>query len=295
MLKRSRHVPIAVVALTVAAAALAAGCTGSPAGTADPPRGPTAPVATPRTDPPVVSTPRTDPPVVYGPGPDLPRTETPRTTAADSLAAFFAAARADDARIRATARAINRETGPASVHFSRATVDAVKASAPHLTARALPAGMDADLLRTTLIVYSDLGARSAAFNPVVGFGTEVRPRTDPEVVRFLDALRRGSLVARAYPADLAAARALAAAKPPIVLARPDSRAAAELAIRIALVKLGNNGCNSSGAPVLRHLLPIVWKTTVTPDGRRHDGSIARLPFHVKYAAGSAWAVELDAC
>jgi hypothetical protein len=219
----------------------------------------------------------------------------PAPTAADSLAVFFAAARADDTRIRAAARAVNREIGPTSVQFGRATLDAVKASAPDRTARALPAGMDADLLTATMIVYRELAARSAAFDPVVEIGAESRPRTDFTVVRFFDALRRGSLVAGAYQADLAAARALATAKPPIVRARPDSRAAAELAIWIEQVRNSNYGCLAYGAPVFRYLVPIVWKTTVTPDGRRHDGSIGGLPFHVVYAAGSGWTVGLDVC
>jgi hypothetical protein len=145
-----------------------------------------------------------------------------------------------------------------------------------------------------MIVYSELATRSAALN-VLGIGTEVQPRTNPDVVRFFDALRRGSLVARAYPADLAAARALAAATPPIARARPDSRAAAELAIRIALVKVANGCGYADGAPVLRQLVPTVWKTTVTSDGRRHDGSIGGLAFHVAYAAGSGWTVGLDVC
>jgi hypothetical protein len=276
MQKRSRPVSTAVLALAVAAAALAAGCTGgtgSRAGTADPSRGPTPQTQSPRTEPPVP----------------------PRPTAADSLAAFFAAARADDARIRAAARAVDREIGPTSVRFSRATVDRVNASAPDRTARALPAGLDADLLRTTLIVYSDLATRSSALNPTLDFVgiDESRPRTDPDVVRFLDGLRRGSLIARAYPADLAAARTLAAANPPIAAARPDSRAAAELAIRVAMVKLAN-GCNGGNPPVLRYLVPIVWKTTSTPDGLR-DGSIGGLVFHAAYAARSGWTVGLDAC
>jgi len=208
---------------------------------------------------------------------------------------FFAAARADDARIRATARTINREIGPTSVYFSRATMNTVKASAPRRTARTMPAGMDADLLRATMIVYSDLASRAAAFNQVVEFASEVRPRTDPDVSRFLDALGRGSLVARAYPADLAAAQALAATKPPILPAGFQSRAAAELAIRIELVKLANNGCNSSGVPVLRYLPSIVWKTTMTPAGDRLDGSIRGIAFQVAFTAANGWTVGLRAC
>jgi hypothetical protein len=219
----------------------------------------------------------------------------PAPTAADSLAMFFAAARADDARIRDTARIINSEIGPTSVSFSRATINTVKASAPHRTARAIPAGMDADLLRTTMIVYSDLASRAAAFNQVVDFASEVRPRTDPAVARFLDALRRGSLVARAYPADLAAARALAVTKPPIVAAGSQSRAAAELAIRIELVKVANNGCNSSGVPALRYLPRIDWATSTTAADDRLDGSIRGIAFQTAYTADNGWTVGLRAC
>lgn len=295
MHKRLRPVPTTVLILAVAAATLA-GCTGrttSPAGTADPPPGPIMDVVT--------DAPGSAPPT-YAPPTRPPRTQTPPTptvdrtpTAVDGLAEFFAAARADDARIRAAARAVNREIGPTSVHFSRATLDTVEASTPDRTARAIPAGMDADLLRTTRIVYADLATRSSALNPTLDFiDIDVsRPRTDPDVVRFLDGLRRGSLIARAYPADLAVARALAATRSPIVRARPDSRAAAELAIRIAHIK-ASNGCDGANPPVLRYLVPVVWKTTVTPHGR-HDGSFGGIVFHLTYAAGSGWTVGFDAC
>jgi hypothetical protein len=287
MLKRSRPVRTAVLVLAVAAAALAAGCTsgpGSAAATADPPGDATpGTVGTAPVHPPQTQTPRARPPVDRAP------------TAAKSLAAFFAAARADDARIRAAARAVNREIGPTSVRFSRATLRAVEASTPDRTARALPAGMDADLLRATTIVYSDLATRASALNPTLDFIgiEETRPRTDPDVVRFLDGLHRAALIARAYPADLAAARALAAATAPIAPVAAISRAAAELAIRVAVVKLAN-GCNGGNPPVLRYLVPIVWTTAITPDGRG-DGTIGGLLFHVTYAASSGWTVRLDAC
>jgi hypothetical protein len=292
MHKRLRPIPTTVLMLAVAAAALA-GCTGrpgSPVGTADPPSGPIVDVAT--------AAPVPAPPT-YAPPTQSPRTQNPPVdraqTAAESLAGFFAAAQADDARIRAAARAVNREIGPASVHFSWATLTTVEASTPDHTARAIPAGMDADLLRTTMIVYADLATRSSALNPTLDFIgiDESRPRTDPDVVRFLDGLRRGSLVARAYPADLAAARALAATKPPIAPGRPDSRAAAELAIRITHIE-ASNGCDGANPPVLRYLVPVVWKTTVTPHGR-HDGSFGGIVFHITYAVGSGWTVGFDAC
>jgi hypothetical protein len=302
MQQRHRPVPTAVLVLTVAAAALAAGCTGSPAGTAGPPRGPTASAGSTAAGPPPItsgpggSTPSTPPSIPYRPTPAVDR----RPTATDSLAGFFAAARTDDARIRAAARAVNREIGPTFIHVTRATVHTVTASTPDRSARAIPAGLDADLLRATLTVYSDLATRASALNPTLDFIgiDESRPRTDPEVVGFLDGLRRGSLVARGYPADLAAAQALAAARPPVVPARPDSRTAAGLAVRIALVKIAN-GCNGGNPPVLRYLVPIIWKTTVTPDGRRHDGTYGGIPFTLKLGIdgpeGGRWDVGLDVC
>jgi hypothetical protein len=295
MQKHFRPIPTIVLVLAVAAATLA-GCTGrsgSPVGIGDPPAGPSADVVT--------TAPGPAPPTYRSPT-QPPRTDTLPTrpvdrapTAADSLAEFFAAARADDARIRAAARAVNREIGPTSVHFSRATVDIVEASAPDRTARAIPAGMNAELLRTTMIVYADLATRSSALNPEIDFidVDKTWPRTGQYVTGFLDGLHRGSLTARAYPTDLTAARALAAASPPIMPARPDSRAAAELAVRIAHIE-GANSCDTGNPSVLRYLVPVVWKTTVTPRGR-NDGSFGGIVFHATYAAGAGWTVGFDAC
>ena len=287
MQMRSRPVSTAVLVLAVAGATLAAGCTSSPATSADAPRGPTQdPVTVP------VTTPPTDLPA--------PGTETPRQkpvpqppSAADSLAAFFAAAQADDTRIRAAARAVNREIGPTSLHVTRAMVQTAEAAAPERTARAIPAGLDADLLQATMIVYGDLATRASALNPAIDFIdiNVSRPRTDPYVVGYLDGLHRGSLVARAYPADLASARALAATKPPIVPAQPGSRAAAELAVRIAVVHLGNS-CDGGNPPVRRSLVPIIWKAAGTSSG----GSVGGIGFTAGFGIeGGGWTVNLNAC
>jgi hypothetical protein len=284
---RSRPASTAVLVLAVAIATLAAGCTGSPTTIADAPRSPShGPVTVPD----------------MAPAADLPtpRTETPRQrpvpqppSAADSLAAFFAAARADDARIRAAARAVNREIGPSSVHVTRAMVKTAEAATPERTARAIPAGLDADLLQATMIVYSDLATRASALNPALDFIgiNESRPRTDPDVVRYLDGLHRGSLVARAYPSDLASARALAATKPPVVAAQPGSRAAAELAVRIAVVQLGN-GCDGGNPPVRRSLVPIIWRLP----GTSFEGSVGGIGFTAGFGIeGGGWNVNLNAC
>jgi len=284
---RSRPVSTAVLLLAVAGATLAAGCTGSPATNTDaPPRPAQGSVTVPDLAAPAdLPTPPTQTPG-QKPVPQPP-------SAADSLAAFFAAAQADDTRIRAAARAVNREIGPTSLHVTRAMVKTAEAATPDRTARAIPAGLDADLLQATMIVYSDLATRASALNPALDFIdiNESRPRTDPYVIGYLDGLHRGSLVARAYPADLASARALAATKPPIVPAKPGSRAAAELAVRVAVVHLGN-GCNGGNPPVHRSLVPIIWKTPRSS----FEGSVGGIRFTAGFGIeGGGWNINLDAC
>jgi hypothetical protein len=215
-----------------------------------------------------------------------------RPTAADSLAAFFAAAEADDARIRAAARAISRGFGPTTVHFSRADRAVVEAARPDRTAVAIPAGLDPELQRAVLVVYNDLVTRAAAFGPVWELPSEPVSRSTVDVARFLGALRLGATVARAFPADLAAARALAAARPPVPAVRPDSRAAAELTIRITYIQLENIGCGGSGAPVRRDLAPIVWTPVQTVAGTA-DGRVRGIPFTARY--GESWTADLLAC
>ena len=111
---------------------------------------------------------------------------------------------------------------------------------------------------------------------------------------MLDALRRGSVIAARYPADLAAARSLATSSPPIRAIRADSRRAAETAIHLAWINLANNGCGSSGGHLYSTPRPIVWKRTVTDYGT-FDGAIAWIKFAVTYAAGRGWKAELNAC
>ena len=280
---------LAAAAVAAAAAALAAGCTGGspPVSEIPPASAPAVSVGHAAAVPP-------DPtPSPAGTRPATgPRRTEPRRgpSAADSLAGFFAAAAADDARIRATARVVSRGVGPTTVHFSRSDRDAVEAARPERTARAVPAGLDPELQRAVLVVYNDLVTRAATFVPVWELSYGPVPRTDVRVRRFLDSLRLGSSVARAFPADLAAARALAAARPAVAAVRPDSRAAAEVAVRVELIELANLGCGSSGTPVRQQLAPIRWAT-----GAATAGSVGGIRFTARHAAARGWTVELNAC
>jgi hypothetical protein len=274
-----------VLVLAVSLAGLVGACGGGAGPPADPQRsaGSQSPGAvTASAQPPPRPAPLPRPPVK------------PAWSAADDLAPFFAAAGSADERIRAAAKAVNRGgVGRSTIHFDRSILDVTKASVPG-TARAIPAGMDPDLLRAVLLVHSELVARSAAFNWVSEFTYQPVPVTDHESVRLLDGFAAGSVIAKRYPSDLAALRALAKASPPIRAARPDSRQAAELALQIAWINGQNNGCASSGGYVFTALQPIVWKTIVTDHGR-FDGTVAWIRFAVTYAPSSGWKATLNAC
>jgi hypothetical protein len=276
-----RRKRVFVLVLTMLLVGFGSACGGSGPSTASPSRSPTTPAAPP-------STPSTTPAPAPRPVPPV----TART-AADDLAAFFAAARGDNTRIKAAARAINREIGHSTIQFSASTIEAVKASVPNRTARAIPAGMNKNLMRAALLVYSDLVARSAAFNYVPEFKYAPRAVTDPESVRLLQALAVGSAIARRYPADLAAARALAKASPPIVVAGADSRQAAELAVRVETIRLMNNCCGSAGGHVATELLPLTWTNTTSPHGP-WTGTIGGIRFTATYTASDGWTVRLAA-
>jgi len=188
--------------------------------------------------------------------------------------------------------AVNRDIGPTTVHITRSTRTLILASSPRQAGKAIPAGLQPDLQRAVLLVHSELVARSAAFNGVRTADT--LPLTDPESVLMLGALRVGSGIAHRYPADLAAARALAQASPPLRTVRADSRQAAELALQIAIINGENNGCSSAGGYLYTAPRPIKWKT-IAFDYGRFDGTISGIMFAATYNPASGWNVELNAC
>jgi hypothetical protein len=279
-----------VLALAVASAALAAGCSRDPGSTTL--GAPTVPQPSDVTSNPAPSdTARVRPPAPRSTPSTDPRSDPASTPAAD-LDAFFAAADVADAHIRAAAAAINRDIGPTTAHVRRSTRTLILASSPRPAARAIPAGMMPDLQQAVLLVHSELVARAAAFNGVDT--TRTLPLTDPESVRMLTAFRAGSVIAHHYPADLATARALAQASPPIATLSPNSRQAAELALQIAIINGENNGCANAGGYLYTAPRPVRWKTTVTDYGR-FDGTIGGIMFAAAYTPANGWNVELNAC
>jgi hypothetical protein len=220
-------------------------------------------------------------------------TTTHAPSAADDLAAYFAAAQRTSDALAAAARKINGGVAPDRLSFDQATVDAVAAADPTPAAALIPAGLPPELLRAVLVVQSELVSRFAAMR-FVYVGTY--PTHQPEADQALECLANGAHPAARFATDLATAHSKAAALPPVTPVPPDSRAAAELAIRLADIGLRNHGCMNCGGFVVTEPAPIVWSPQPSFLGDRPwDGTIGGVRFRATYTAGSGWNVELNAC
>ncbi len=218
-------------------------------------------------------------------------------SAADQLAGFFGAAQLADAQLRHAAALVNEGIGTTSMSFSPAALAAVKALDTAPVARAIPAGLPAGLLRRVVLVYSDLESRTASLMsiPRSGYTSGRLPIGSQDGSYIYRCLGNGAPAAARFAADLAAARALAGATPPVTVAAPDSRAAAEVAVQVTFINVGNSGCDSCGGGVLTTLGTIIWQRHYEAEGRYSDGTINGLRFNASYHAGSGWQVQLWAC
>jgi hypothetical protein len=214
-------------------------------------------------------------------------------TAANDLATFFSAAQQADERLKTAATAINGDVTGDELRVDEATADAVDAARTAVTEAAdvIPAGLEPDLLRSVLLVQSDLTSRSAAMNPALSVGTRPMSEVEP-------CLRNGGVAAARYDADLDALRSLADASPPVIVAAPDSRAAQEIAVRLREIYLLNNGCESCGGFVATDLSQVSFYDAPVVDpgtGLRWDGLIGDVSFRADREDGNGWRVELNAC
>jgi hypothetical protein len=221
----------------------------------------------------------------------------PSASAAAQLAGFFAAAQVADAQLRHTAALVNKGIGTTSMSFSPAALAAVKALDAAPVARTIPAGLPAELLRRVLLVYSDLESRTASLGSIwkSGYSSGVLPISGQQGSYIHGCLGNGAPAAARFGADLAAVRALAGAIPPVTVAAPDSRAAAELAVRIAFINGWNSGCDSCGGGVSTTLATIIWQREYQPAAGYSDGTINGVRFRVDYHAGTGWQAMLFAC
>lgn len=203
-------------------------------------------------------------------------------TAADQLAGYFAGAERVDGRLREVARVVNRSVTGDGASFDAATVAALAAADPAAIEALLPAGLPPDLLRAVLLVHSDLASRHAAFR-WVGSG-HLPPQ---QVQQLVECLPNGGPAARRFAGDLEAARTLAARTPEVPDTPASSRAAGELAVRLAALQLANTGCGACGGAIAETLPMVVWDTDTT-------GRIGETGFTARPAGGS-WDVAFDSC
>jgi hypothetical protein len=212
-----------------------------------------------------------------------------RPSAADQLTGFFSAAQALDSQLRHASALVNEGIGPASMTFPPATMAAVGALSTKEAARTIPAGLPAELLRQTLLVYSNLESRTTSLRAVPMFSGEYPLKLTSQDGEYVySCLGNGGPAATRFSADLAALRAAALAAPPVTLAAQDSRAAAELALRIQDINLRNSGCMSCGGFVATTLGPVVWTS-------QSGGTINGIRFEVIYHAGTGWEARIWAC
>jgi hypothetical protein len=289
---RAMSVPSLVTGLVVALGA--AGC-GSPSGTGEPAgSGPLATAPPPSTS---VSATATTP----------GSSHTATAWAAGQLAAFFTTASRQDAQLRAAARLINAGIGSTAIILTHQTKAAVDAIDPAVLARTIPAGLDPAVELAVLLVYSELDSRRQAMNRVSEWaltpGTTVLPKTQfGGGIDLLGCLANGAPAAARFSADLAKARVLATQTTPAPPTSPQSRTAADLAVRIALAHGANRGCASCGGQIVTTLEPVAWQP-VTVAGIHWDGVIGAtsnqpnsgIRFQARYSSGKGWQIQLNAC
>ncbi|MGZ4712408.1 MAG: hypothetical protein ACXVJ7_17455 [Acidimicrobiia bacterium] len=220
-------------------------------------------------------------------------TTTRPRSAADDLAGYFGAAEATSHALAAAARKINEGVGRDRLSFDQATVDAIAAADPAPAAKLIPAGLDPTLMQAVLVTQSELTSRYFAMRLIrVG----VFPTNESEGKEMLLCLGLGASPAARFAADLTSAKALAASSPEVTSVTPDSRPAAELAIRLQDILLRNSGCASCGGSVITELAPVVWAQQPSFAGDRPwDGTVGGVRFRATYAPASGWSVELNAC
>lgn len=208
-------------------------------------------------------------------------------TAATALAPFFAAATTLDQRLHTAASAINR-SGPPWPMVSAAVAKAVRAADLAPVATSLPAGLSTGLLRSVVLVYSDLASRRYAMADFSVAGT-VDPRTYPNSDDMRHNVGNGHAAAARFADDLATARALADATPAPPALPATSREAAEAQLYARYVEGINGGCDTRGGHVMTELPEIVW------NGKPGTGTIAGVSFTAEPGTDGTWHVRLIAC
>ena len=300
LIRSGRRVPAVAVGAALLAGLLGACGQGQPAANAPAANAPAAnapaanaPAANAPAKPPAASAPAS--PVTVPVDTRATGTGTVSPNALETLAPFITAAKADDARIRAAAAALNKVATPTTLTFNRTTAATAAAARPNRTEVALPAGMPNALMSASLQVYSDLVSRATPFGFIAMMKDGTVSRTDVSLEQILVGLKKNSTIAARFPADLAALQRVAARTAPVPHYKADSRTAADRFLLITWVWDANHGCASTSGYASGYLPKIVWKQQGQYEGTigssGHGDGIA---FDVWFQQGT-WMGELNAC
>ncbi len=210
-------------------------------------------------------------------------------TEADVLAPFFRQAGQTDRLLKTAAAAVNADLGPTTVTFRPSTMAAVAAANPTPVAASIPAGLPPALLRSMLVVFSELVSRYDSIgSECVIAGSQTRAELAQR-----DCFVKGAPAAARFPADLAAARTLAATVARVAPAAASSRAAAEVSLQVDVIYENNGGCAATGGFIVSDLAPVIWKASGPPV--HSDGTVAGMPFQATYNPSSGWTTRLLVC
>lgn len=265
-------------------------CGGTPAVTGPGSR-PTGPGPATTAEPGVTANPGSTAPAP-GRAPPSTATTVPAPSAYDQLSPFVRAARRLDAKLRHAAELINRYgppwTAPIPPEVRSAVQDAYTDLNP--VGSTIPAGLPTDLLRQSVMVYSELASRTFAIR---WFGGEGPPYEGPiDQTMMLRALANGAPAAARFDSDLEALVVAARAAPPVTLAGPQSRKAADVGLLVQWAAMINGGCASTGGAILFNLPTIVWFTRAPADGS--SGTIGTVAFRARLVDGT-WQLTILAC
>lgn len=210
-------------------------------------------------------------------------------TAYDQLANFVGAAERMDQQLRRAAEQVNGAGPPWTSPLPAGVAASVDAADLQSVAAAIPNGLPGEVLRRTILVYSDLASRRYAMR---WFGTEGFPYVEPNPQMQSElnaALANGASAARRFASDLDGLVNTARGLPPVAPAAPTSLEAANRLLLIQWTNMINGGCASTGGTVITTLPTILW--------RPHDdasGTIAGVDFEARPANGT-WQVTIRAC
>jgi hypothetical protein len=216
---------------------------------------------------------------------------------AGHLAAFFAASARLDNRLARAAALVNGGIGVTGITLRPETVAALRALDTTPVSRAIPPGLPRHLLRSVLLVYSDLVSRSVSLSRLASYPGTVS-KSSQAGRTMLRCLAKGAPAAARYDGDMAVTRTLAQASPPLASPAPESRAAGGLAVRITAITRQNTCSAQCGGEVFPALPPITWhrrQETSPGAGTYWNGTLGGLRFLATYRAGHGWNVVIYAC